>query len=249
MFSFGTVNLIFVVFVILYLPRIWCWFGSFKKQKRLYNSKKNKLALIIPARNEGKAVLSLFESIENQSYDRSNFDVFVVVKEYDDPVIEYAKAIGAEVFVDVNQTCKGDCLDSTIKILLKEKPGVYDGFLIVDADCVLDSKFMEEMNNAMESGADVINAKKLVKNYLPGNQQNCNWVTACNGLIWTFMDDMGNRWKSDHGFTTVTVTTGILFSKKLVEKWGGWIYRSTLTEDMELERDFCMRIIKSFISL
>ena len=104
MFSFGTVNLIFVVFVILYLPRIWCWFGSFKKQKRLNNSKKNKLALIIPARNEGKAVLSLFESIENQSYDRSNFDVFVVVKEYDDPVIEYAKAIGAEVFVDVNQT-------------------------------------------------------------------------------------------------------------------------------------------------
>lgn len=246
MFSFGTVNLIFVVFVILYLPRIWCWFGSFKKQKRLYNSKKNKLALIIPARNEGKAVLSLFESIENQSYDRSNFDVFVVVKEYDDPVIEYAKAIGAEVFVDVNQTCKGDCLDSTIKILLKEKPGFYDGFLIVDADCVLDSKFMEEMNNAMESGADVINAKKLVKNYLPGNQQNCNWVTACNGLIWTFMDDMGNRWKSDHGFTTMTVTTGILFSKKLVEKWGGWIYRSTLTEDMELERDCALQGYKTF---
>ena len=246
MFSFGTVNLIFVVFVILYLPRIWCWFGSFKKQKRLYNSKKNKLALIIPARNEGKAVLSLFESIENQSYDRSNFDVFVVVKEYDDPVIEYAKAIGAEVFVDVNQTCKGDCLDSTIKILLKEKPGVYDGFLIVDADCVLDSKFMEEMNNAMESGADVINAKKLVKNYLPGNQQNCNWVTACNGLIWTFMDDMGNRWKSDHGFTTMTVTTGILFSKKLVEKWGGWIYRSTLTEDMELERDCALQGYTTF---
>jgi len=246
MFSFGTVNLIFVVFVILYLPRIWCWFGSFKKQKRLYNSKKNKLALIIPARNEGKAVLSLFESIENQSYDRSNFDVFVVVKEYDDPVIEYAKAIGAEVFVDVNQTCKGDCLDSTIKTLLKEKPVVYDGFLIVDADCVLDSKFMEEMNNAMESGADVINAKKLVKNYLPGNQQNCNWVTACNGLIWTFMDDMGNRWKSDHGFTTMTVTTGILFSRKLVEKWGGWIYRSTLTEDMELERDCALQGYKTF---
>ena len=246
MFSFGTVNLIFVVFVILYLPRIWCWFGSFKKQKRLNNSKKNKLALIIPARNEGKAVLSLFESIENQSYDRSNFDVFVVVKEYDDPVIEYAKALGAEVFVDVNQTCKGDCLDSTIKTLLKEKPGVYDGFLIVDADCVLDSKFMEEMNNAMESGADVINAKKLVKNYLPGNQQNCNWVTACNGLIWTFMDDMGNRWKSDHGFTTMTVTTGILFSKKLVEKWGGWIYRSTLTEDMELERDCALQGYKTF---
>ena len=116
----------------------------------------------------------------------------------------------------------------------------------MDADCVLDSTFMEEMNNAMATGADVINAKKLVKNYLPGNQNTCNLVTACNGLIWTFMDEMGNRWKSDHGFTTMTVTTGILFSKKLVEKWGGWIYRSTLTEDMELERDCALQGYKTF---
>ena len=159
MFSFGTVNFIFVVFVILYLPRIWCWFAPFKQQKRVFNYKKNKLALIIPARNEGNAVLPLFESIENQTYDRNNFDVFVVVKEYDDPVIEYAKRINAKVFVDANQTCKGDCLDSTIKKMLKEYPEKYDGYLIVDADCVLDSTFMEEMNNAMATGADVINAK------------------------------------------------------------------------------------------
>lgn len=245
MFSFSTVNFIFILFVILYFPRLWCWFAPLKKQKRVFNYNKNKLALIIPARNEGKAVLPLFESISNQTYDRNNFDVFVVVKEYDDPVIEYAKEINAKVFVDPNQTSKGDCLDSTIKILLKDYPS-YDGYLIVDADCVLDSMFMEEMNNAMATGADVINAKKLVKNYLPGNQHNCNLVTACNGLIWTFMDDMGNRWKSDHGFTTMTVTTGILFSKKLVEKWGGWIYRSTLTEDMELERDCALQGYKTF---
>ena len=102
------------------------------------------------------------------------------------------------------------------------------------------------MNNAMITGADVINGKKLVKNYLPGNQRTCNLVTACNGLIWTFMDEMGNRWKSDHGFTTMTITTGILISKKLVEKWGGWIYRATLTEDMELERDCALQGYKTF---
>ena len=246
MLSYGTVNLVFIIFVVLYFPRIWCWFASFKKQDRLFNYNKNKLALIIPARNEGRAVLPLFESIEIQTYDRSFFDIFVVVKEYDDPVINYAKEINAKVYVDTSQTCKGDCLDFTIKKILKEYPGVYDGYLIVDADCVLDSMFMEEMNNAMITGADVINGKKLVKNYLPGNQRTCNLVTACNGLIWTFMDDMGNRWKSDHGFTTMTVTTGILFSKKLVEKWGGWIYCATLTEDMELERDCALEGYKTF---
>lgn len=246
MFSFSTVNFIFILFVILYSPRIWCWFGCFKKQKKLFNYKKNKLALIIPARNEGNVVLPLFDSIECQTYDRDDFDVFVVVKEFDDPVIEYAKKIGAKVYVDEMQRSKGDCLDYAIKNILKEYSGVYDGYLIVDADCVLDFSFLEEMNNAMLSEADVINAKKLVKNYLPENKKNCNLITECNGLIWTFMDEMGNRWKSDHGFTTMTITTGILFSKKLIEKWGGWIYRSTLTEDMELERDCALQGYKTF---
>ena len=87
MLSYGTVNLVFIIFVVLYFPRIWCWFASFKKQDRLFNYNKNKLALIIPARNEGRAVLPLFESIEIQTYDRSFFDIFVVVKEYNDPPV------------------------------------------------------------------------------------------------------------------------------------------------------------------
>ena len=96
MFSFGTVNFIFVVFVILYLPRIWCWFAPFKKQKRVFNYKKNKLALIIPARNEGNAVLPLFESIENQTYDRNNFDVFVVGDDWTGKY-DYLKEMGVTV--------------------------------------------------------------------------------------------------------------------------------------------------------
>ncbi|AEE15924.1 glycosyltransferase family 2 protein [Treponema brennaborense] len=246
MFSIETVKLITFIFFILYLPRMWCWFAALRKQPRLHNDKKNKLALVIPARNEGTAIIPLLKSIQKQSYAPEHFDVYIVVKEPDDPVHEYAKMINASVYVDSAQTSKGDCLDYCFKRILAEKPNVYDGYIIVDADCILAPTFMEEMNNAMASGADVINAKKLVKNYFTDNQENVNWVTSCNGLIWTFMDDMGNRWKSDHGFTTMTVTTGILFSKRLVEKWQGWIYRETLTEDMELQRDCAVRDYQTF---
>ena len=237
MIEIKIIKLATVIFVFLYMPRLICWLASFKEQKHVYSIKNNKLALMIPARNEGKTILPLLESIKNQTYSSKNFDVFIVVKDANDPVIEYAKMINAKIYVDVAQTSKGDCLDYCIQHILRDYPDVYDGYTLVDADCVLDKNYLLEMNNALSTGAQVINAKKLVKNYLPEFRKYLNLVTACNGLIWTIMDDMGNRWKSDHGYTTMTITTGIMFSKNLIQKWGGWNYRQTLTEDMELQRD------------
>lgn len=237
---------IVLVFLIAYAPRMLCWLAPLKKQKRLVNEKQNGFALIIPARNEGNAVLPLFDSILAQTYPMELFDTYVVVKEKNDPVREYAKRVDATVYVDETQTCKGDCLDYCIKAILRTRPEAYDGYIIVDADCALTPDFLLEMNNAMASGAQVINAKKLVKNYYTNEGKNSNLVTACNGLIWTLMDDMGNRFKSDHGYTTMTVSTGILIRSDLIQEWKGWIYNQTLTEDMELQRDCGVKGYQTF---
>lgn len=234
-----------VLFLILYFPRMLAWFASLFPQRHLLNSKNNKIAVIIPARNEGTAILPLLESLGKQTYNRKHFDIYIGVKEYDDPVITYGHNAGAEVFVIPNQKCKGDCLDACIKSILAANMQ-YDGYMIIDADCIIEENFMEEMNNAMASGAKVINAKKVVANYTYNNGKDSNLITACNGLIWTFMDEMGNRFKSDHGITTMTVTTGILFTADLVESWGGWIYRQTMTEDMELQRDCAVKGYKTY---
>lgn len=246
MFGLYTVVFVCVIFAILYFPRAFAWFASIVPQKRIYNEKKNKLALFIPARNEGKNIIPLLETIKNQTYDKERFDTFIAVKDPEDPVFEYAKMVGAEVFCDITQTCKGDCTDFTFKKILEKYPKEYDGFIIVDADCLLEKTFLEEMNNAMASGADVINAKKRVRNYFQDNGKNSNLITACNGLIWTLMDDMGNRWRSDHNLTTMTVTTGILFTRKVVEEMNGWSYRKTLTEDMEFCHDSILKERKCF---
>lgn len=246
LFHLSLMKWMVIVFIIIYLPKMMCWFAPFKKQKRLFNQKQNKLAIIIPARNEGTAVLPLFQSILNQTYNRRNFDCYVVVKDKNDPVIELAKMINATVFIDEAQNSKGDCLNYAIKSILRTNRGKYDGYIITDADCEMKADFLEEMNHAMASGAQVINAKKTVKNYFSENNYNNNWVTACNGLIWTLIDEMGNRYKSDHGFTTMTITTGILITKDLIESWNGWPYLKTLTEDMELQRDCGVKDYKTF---
>lgn len=246
MFQLEIIRWTTIVFVIFYIPRLLCWFAPLRKQKRLTNRKQNRFAVIIPARNEGLAVMPLFRSILAQTYDNNLFDTYVVVKEKNDPVREYANMVHATVYVDETQKCKGDCLDYCIKAILRNKSREYDGYIIIDADCTLDAHFLDEMNHAMASGAQVINAKKLVKNYYSENKKDTTIITACNGLIWTLMDDMGNRFKSDHGYTTMTITTGILIRKDLIESWQGWNYCKTLTEDMELQRDCGVQGYKTF---
>ncbi len=249
-----------IIFLILYFPRLIGWFGWIFPQKKLSCEKKHRFALIVPARDEGRAVLPLFQSIKEQSYGRECtkeagerlFDTYVIVKNPHDEVIEYAKEIDAKVYVDEEQKSKGDCLDYCIRHILMSGRK-YDGYMIVDADCRLDADFMKNMNDALESGAQVITARKLVGNYKINECSHnvrsmtaCNHITCQNGLIWSIIDELGNRFKSAMGFTTMPITTGILIREDLVEEWGGWNYRQTLTEDMELLRDCACKGIRTF---
>ena len=241
-----------IIFLVLYFPRLIGWFGWIFPQKSLKCGRRHRFALIVPARDEGRAVLPLFKSIEEQSYsaDYSLFDTYVVVKNPRDEVIGYAREIGAKVYVDEAQKSKGDCLDYCIRHILAAGKK-YDGYIIVDADCRLDVDFLANMNDALASGAQVITGRKLVGNYSMGylnsaSEKVVNAITCQNGLVWPIIDELGNRYKSALGLTTMPITTGILIRGDLVEEWGGWIYRQTLTEDMELQRDCACKGIKTF---
>ena len=56
-----------IAFLVLYFPRLIGWFGWIFPQKKLTCEKKHRFALIVPARDEGRAVLPLFESLRGQS--------------------------------------------------------------------------------------------------------------------------------------------------------------------------------------
>lgn len=233
--------IIIIGLVISYSPRLVCWCYARKKQKRLVNDKKNKIAIIIPARNESMAVGPLFRSINEQSYDKAFFDAHVIVADENDKTLEMAKKSGVRGFVCADQTCKGDALDFCLKTLLAEDSELYDAFVIVDADCILDKDFCLELNNALSTGAEVICAKKKVKNYFFGGAKEQPLSACCNAIIWTLIDNMGNTYKSEHGYPCFTVGTGLMLSKKAVKTLGGWPYRATVTEDMELLQDIVLR--------
>lgn len=237
-FTIISFALLILISLISYLPRVRAWFYAFRKQEHLVNDKKNRIAVIVPARNESKVIGDLFTSAKEQTYDHDYFDLHIIVKEESDPTIKMAEDAGFIVHIIPNQKCKGDALDATLQDILAKTPDYYDQFLVVDADCVMDPHMLEEFNNAVASGRDVIQCKKLVKNYFFGDHKKCNtWATCNNGLIWPLMDDMGNKYKSEKNIVAFTVGTGIMFSARVIKEIGGWPYRQTLTEDVEFGLD------------
>lgn len=223
-----------VFFLIMSLPRLMCWTYAFKKQEKLVNTKKNKLAVLIPARNESMSVGKLFEDIAAQDYPREHYDVHVIVSDPEDATIEMARAHGFIPLVVADQTCKSDALDACMQGILAEDAYKYDAYIIIDADCGLDKSFLTEMNNALASGADILCSKKVVKNYFYGTLKECTMSACCNGTIWTLLDNMGNKYKSAKGYPCFTVGTGLMLTGKVIREKNGWPYKATLTEDVEL---------------
>ncbi|MBQ2806327.1 MAG: glycosyltransferase, partial [Clostridia bacterium] len=148
--------------IILYFPRIKCWFYAFGHQEKLYNPKKNRLAVIVPAKNESESITPFFDSVERQSYDRELFDIYVVVDDENDPTIAMTEQRGHVPVIVSGQTKKGDALDGCLKKILSEDAYKYDAYIVIDADTVLDDAFLEEMNNAMVKDTEIVVSKKRV---------------------------------------------------------------------------------------
>lgn len=82
----------FSFFFIIYIPRMLYYVAAFLPVKRVTNPKKNLLAVVICAREEGDVIKGVLDSLMNQDYDPGYFDIYVVVNGDSDPTIPFVKA-------------------------------------------------------------------------------------------------------------------------------------------------------------
>lgn len=234
LYSYIIFGAILALVLLAYAPRLAAWFGFLLPYEHLHNEKKNKIAVLVPARNESAVITPLLDSLARQTY--SNFEVFVIVKNPQDPTIALTKKRKFHIHVEAEQTCKSDALDGAIQKIIRKDRDAFDAYLILDADTLIHDDYLEEMNNALASGRDVVVSKKIVKNYFL-KKGSLTFQGAANGYIWTLFDEMGNRYKSLHHIALFTVGSGLMISKKIILHNEGWCYKSTLTEDCELAGD------------
>lgn len=230
------------VAALLYLPKLVTFRYAFKKPPRKKVTARRKISLVVAARNESKTIPPLLDSVLKQNYDKNYFTLNVIVKDENDPTVEFVKAIGGKTFVVPDQTCKGDALDGYFKAIGQDA-SEYDAFVIVDADAVLSYDYVTRLNEALEYDSDIFITRKYNRN-LYGGKNTRTVFSDCAALLWPILDDLGNSWRTQRNVPLNLCGQGMMIRRGVVEKIGGWPYRS-LTEDYELRLDSFVKGFKS----
>ena len=234
MFMETLANINFALGILLFICygyQIFYVFVPFFRQhkKHKYPIKKNRLAVLISARNEEVVIGNLLESINAQDYDRDLVKVFVVADNCTDGTARIARENGACVYErnDKKLVGKGYALDWLLSRLKEDGYwDAIDGFLVFDADNVLMPNYISEMNKTFSDGFDALTSYRNSKNY--GD----NWISAGYALWYLRESKYLHNSRMLMGTSCAISGTGFLVSKKLIEKYGGWKF-FLLTEDIE----------------
>ena len=231
-------NVLVILNIALCLLLFFCYFYqfvflfvSYKKQGRTPEAEKlARLAVLIAAKDEEKCIESLIGSLMAQDYPKERYSVFVVADNCLDNTASLARAAGATVYEKQGgQSGKGYALDFLLRSIEKELgKDAFDAYLVFDADNTLRENFLTEINKTYQLGYDCVTSYRASKNYSD------SWVSAGQGMC--FLRDMVmlNRARMTLGSCSFVSGTGYLFSKRLLDSWGGGWPHKTLTEDCEL---------------
>jgi cellulose synthase/poly-beta-1,6-N-acetylglucosamine synthase-like glycosyltransferase len=200
-----------------------------KQLPRFPEAAPGKYAVMICARNEETVIDRLIESIHNQKYPRERIDIHVIADNCTDRTAEVARAAGARVVERHNKekVGKGYALDTLIDSITDSgKKWEYDGYIVIDADNLLDECFIAELNNAIKAGYRIVTAYRNSKNFAD------NWISASYAVWWLREARYLNGARCLLGLSAQVSGTGFAIRGDLLEELGGWKY-FTLTEDVE----------------
>lgn len=203
--------------------------GLFHKPKTFTQTKQNRYAVLISARNEDNVIEYLLNSIRHQTYPAELVDVYVVADNCQDKTAEISRKCGATVYerFDTEHIGKGYALDFLLDNI-KEEKGIdyYDGFFVFDADNLLEPDFIEQMNKTFSAGYKIVTSYRNSKNY------DANWISSGYAMWFLREARYVNKARVILNTSCAISGTGFLFHKDILKKRGGWKCY-LLTEDIE----------------
>lgn len=195
--------------------------------------RQHKYAVLIAARNESQVIEGLIKSIRMQNYPKNLLDIFVIADNCTDNTAAVARHNGAKVFErnDLQKIGKGFALDYALK-KIHSLYGIrfYEGYLVFDADNVLDTNFVNEINKVFDAGYEIVTSYRNSKNY------GYNWISAGYALWFLRESKYLNGARMINHTSCAISGTGFLVSSEIIQKDGGWKY-NLLTEDIEFTVD------------
>ena len=190
-----------------------------------FHPARTKFAVLIAARNEELVIGPLINSLLTQEYPSDLYDIWVVPNNCTDNTALAARNFGAEVLeCTVPVKSKGEVLRFAYNRLRGRR---YDAWLVFDADNVVDSRFLAEMNNARMAGV------RAAQGYRDSKNPYDTAVSGCSSIYYWMMDRFHNGGKAGLGASAMIGGTGFMVTQTLLDKLGGW-RTETISEDLEI---------------
>ena len=223
-----------ILFTLCYAYQFFYLFvGLLKGEQKFKAVREHKFAAVISARNERDVIGQLISSIKSQNYPKDKLDVCVIADNCTDDTAQVAREAGAIVYERFNkvQVGKGYALDWLFKIIDRDhKDAGYEGYMIFDADNILDVNYVSEMNKVFDNGYDILTSYRNSKNF------DSNWISAAYSLWFLREARYLNNSRMQLGTSCAISGTGFLVGANVIEGNGGWIHH-LLTEDIEFTCD------------
>ena len=238
--NYAKANVILTLIGILTSYQILYLIVGFFSKKKVFKetSIKNKYGIIIAARNEEKVIGNLLISLNNQTYDKSLYKIFVVSDNSTDNTANIARSHGATVYerFDLSKQRKGYALQYLFTQIERDyKINSFDGFIFFDGDNLVDKNFITEINKAFVEKGNIVVGYRNIKNF------DTNIISSAYGVHFYRSILNYHRPRERFNLGTHIAGTGYVIDSKLL--LNGWNYYS-LTEDTLLTLDLSSKGIK-----
>ncbi|WP_420321461.1 glycosyltransferase [Flagellimonas sp.] len=123
--------------------------------------KQRKFAVLIPGYKEDNVIVDVAEKALKQTYPTNLFDVVVIADSFQQSTLDKLHKLPLRVVeVSFEKSTKSKALNNAMKVIGDD----YDVALILDADNIMEERFIEKINKAFNQGYKVVQGHRIAKN-------------------------------------------------------------------------------------
>lgn len=214
-------------------------FGWLKRREKSLGEylPQKKFAIIVAAHNEEKVIAHIVDSLYKQNYPSNLYDVFVIADNCTDNTAKIAQEHGAKVYERNNQTAKGKghALEWMFAKIFS-MPQKYDAISVFDADNLVTSNYLLEMNKGLLSG------HKVVQGYIDSKNPFDSWITCSYSIAFWLSNRIFQLPRYYLGLSCGLCGTGFCIDTQVLKDigWGA----TCLTEDLEFTMKLALSNMK-----
>ena len=180
---------------------------------------------MVAAHNEEAVIANIVKNLKKINYPKHMYDIFVIADNCEDKTAEIARNLGVKVCerFDNDKKGKGYSLEWMFKRIF-EMEVKYDAISVLDADNLVSSNYLMEMNKHLCLG------HKVVQGYLDSKNPNDTWISGNNSIAFWVSNRLIQLPRYYLGLSCYLGGTGFIIATSVLKEigWGA----NSLVEDL-----------------